>query len=832
MTDRTTDPPTEAVPPLAGHWEEPMKQSGADKQIRVRRNAALWRAATVWALSAAMAVPAARAQPAPDPSADAAATQPLPPQPAPVQTAPATRTMAAPSATRQNSNANGHATTRPGGGIMLNFKDASINTVLDELSAVGGFIVVKQVEPQGRVTLVSKQPVKPDEAVSLLNTVLRNAGYTAIQQGRILKIVQRDAAKRLNIPVRTGSDPAKIEATDELITQVIPLRFADATQLQKDLQPVVNPEADFTSNASSNALVITDTSANIRRIVEIVNALDTHMADAIDVKVFQLEYASAANAARLVNEVFGGTDPRTAQLGQGGNQSGGSRGSDRGGRTGGGFPGGGFPGGPGGDFRQRFQQFMAQQGGQPARTAARVTASSDDRTNVVVVTGPADTLEIVGRVLKELDSNPTADETVFVYRLKNGQSLNVESVMNMLFNGTSTGSRGSTSNLQSNRLQTGATGSRSSNQRGTNRNTGSRNTGGQTSGTGTFGGAAAAQAGRGGAGGANLSAGALRTAGELAGQVSIIADPDTNSLLIRTAPKNYERVRQVLDELDRPVAQVLIKVLIAEITHTDTRDLGAEFSVLNLRASGNGQRVGTDFGVANSTSGVVVQILESNLTATLRALETSGKLDVLSRPYILASDNQLASITVGQEVPFITSSRITDDGGIINTTQYDEIGILLDVIPHINPDGLVILDVAPEISTLTSESVQLNEQVSQPVIAKRSAQSRVAVQNGQTIVIGGLMEDRATESIRKVPLLGDIPLVGELFKRRQNSKSKTELLIFLTPHVASRPDLLQPMSQDELDGTRLVPNAVHPGAFDEHMEGMQRGRTTTQPSGQ
>src|SRR5690606_21625864 len=120
-------------------------------------------------------------------------------------------------------------------------------------------------------------------------------------------------------------------------------------------------------------------------------------------------------------------------------------------------------------------------------------------------------------------------------------------------------------------------------------------------------------------------------------------------------------------------------------------------------------------------------------------------------------------------------------GGIINTTEYGDIGILLDVIPHINPDGLVILDVAPEISALTGSSVQLNELVSQPIIAKRSAQSRVGVRDGQTIVIGGLMEDRKTSTVDKVPLLGDIPLLGNLFKRTRNTKAKTELLIFLTP---------------------------------------------------
>jgi general secretion pathway protein D len=278
---------------------------------------------------------------------------------------------------------------------------------------------------------------------------------------------------------------------------------------------------------------------------------------------------------------------------------------------------------------------------------------------------------------------------------------------------------------------------------------------------------------------------------------------------------------------------VLIKVLVAEVTHNNATDLGTELSVLNMRASGNGQRGDVNLGLIPGQTGLVIQILESDFQATIRLLETQGKLDVLSRPYILASDNQLASITVGQEIPIIQNSRITDSGETINVLQYKDVGILLDVVPHINPDGLVILDVAPTISQLTGETVPISDTAAQPIIAKRSAESRVAVQNGKTIVIGGLMEDRKTESVSQVPILGDIPIIGWAFKRVQHSKVKTELLIFLTPHVAANPDQLQPMSEDELKGTKLTPNAVTPGAFQEHLEGMKRGATqpaTTEPA--
>jgi general secretion pathway protein D len=271
------------------------------------------------------------------------------------------------------------------------------------------------------------------------------------------------------------------------------------------------------------------------------------------------------------------------------------------------------------------------------------------------------------------------------------------------------------------------------------------------------------------------------------------------------------------------VPQVLIKVLIAEVTHDKSVDLGMELSGFNLRTSGNGFKVGSDFSVAAQTGGFAFKLDEQNVTAALRAIASTSTLDVLSRPYILTADNQQASIMVGQEVPFITNTRTTDTGQTINTIEYDDIGIILNVTPHINPQGLVTLDVYPEISTLTGETVPISETLNAPVFAKRSAQSRVAILDGQTIVIGGLMEDRITDTVSKVPLLGDIPGLGALFRRTIKQKSKTELLIFLTPHVAKTPENLTPMSRDELQGAPQVQQAVNDGSFQEHMRGMARG---------
>jgi general secretion pathway protein D len=713
--------------------------------------------------------------------------------------------------------------------VMFNFSNATIDSILDYMSESLGFIIIKDTRIDTRVTVSSRQAVNAAEAVDLLNSVLKPAGYTAVQSGRTLRVMARDKAKKANIPVFFGSDPEQIRATDELITQVMPLGQVDAVKLRQDLTNLFSPDADIASNAGSNTIIITDSSANIRRIAEIIASLNQHTASSTDIKIFQLQYASATTAAKLINDVFK-TDDTT---------SGGAAAAQgfRFGRFGGG--GGGFPGMPGGGG-------AAAGGGTPSdegmRKSGKVLASADDRTNTLVVSGPKDLLPTIERVVKEIDSNPAETNTVFVYALRNGQAQHLQDVLNTLFGtANASGARTTSSTNTLNRTPFGGTssgsmGSGSSGLSGGMNRSSSGSMGGSSSGFGSSFGSSSSSSPRSGGGTFSfggsgstpqLSAAARAASGDLTGQVYVVADPDTNSLLITTAPKFVEKVKMIIAELDHSVPQVLIKVLLAEVSHENTSDIGVQMSFLNKRSNGLGSSVGTDFGLTKATGGLVVSIAEENFQATLRALATEGKVDVLSRPYILASDNQLASILVGQYVPFITDTRIDVNSNVINTVNYQNVGIILNVVPHINPDGKVIMDVAPEISALIpGNGVQISAGVTAPVFSTRSAQSRIAIENGRTIVIGGLMEDKKNTTITKVPLLGDIPVLGNLFKRTQDDKTKTELLIFLTPHVAMEASTLKDMSKDEMGGAKILPNAVAPHAFEEQLKGMQRGATT------
>lgn len=700
---------------------------------------------------------------APPPPPEEPATQPVQEQPA----APVTQKHApAPVAAAPTPVLPPAATAKA---IILNFRDASLDTVLNYLSETAGLAVVRETTVEGRITVTSRQPMTVDESITLLNTVLKEKGYAAVRMGRILKVVTLDEIRKRNVPVRTGNDPAAIEQTDEVITQVVPLRYIDAVKLKTDLAALVPATATLASNAAGNALILTDTSANIRRIVEIVQALDSHMAGAAEVRVFQLKFANATNAAKLISSVFKDDTSTQQQTGS---------------TTGGRFFFGGFRGGPGGMTQNQTQT------DDQARRAPKVTATADDRTNSVVVTGPSDSLRIIEGILKDLDSNPVEEQSVMVYALRNAQAKTLETVLNNLFGTT----------------QTSRTGGTSSSQR----------FGQQTFGS------------------TQVSSTSQQLANGLLGQVYVVANTDTNSLMVMTAPKNFAAVKMILTDLDRAIPQVLIKVLLAEVTHDDKSDIGVEFSVLNLAPFGRKTNLSTSLGVAAQTTsgnpnGLLYTLVDGDFTGILRALETVGKLDVLSRPYILASDNQLATINVGQQIPLITNTRTTDTGNTINTIQYQKFGIILKVTPHVNPDGLVIMDVNPSITTMTGQTVPISEVVSAPVFAERSAQSRIAIRDGQTIVIGGMIEDRKTDTISKVPYLGSIPLIGRLFQRTITQKSKTELLIFLTPLVARNGAELKEMSNHEEGSAKLVPKAIDESAYKEHMKGLKKDESAPAP---
>jgi general secretion pathway protein D len=339
----------------------------------------------------------------------------------------------------------------------------------------------------------------------------------------------------------------------------------------------------------------------------------------------------------------------------------------------------------------------------------------------------------------------------------------------------------------------------------------------------------ATQAGGGGGGGSSAGVNRQYTNSTLIGDALITSDLETRRLIVVTDDDTNENIRTIIASLDQPKPQVLINVVFVQVSHDKGLDLGAEVSYagsigINAEPTGRAPDVAsTRFGLADAAldpthPGAFYRILGRDVNATLHALASVTKTEILSRPSILTRNNQQATIMVGQSVPIITNSRVSDTTNTtINTVQYQDIGIILRVTPFITADGLVEMIVSPEISSLSATTVPISNTVSSPVIDKRSADTVVVTPSDKTVVIGGLISTQTSDRDNKVPILGDIPILGFAFKRKVKSDVKTELLIFLTPHVIQTPEDLARVSSGERQKLDLAPKAFPEGDMNRYI---------------
>lgn len=330
------------------------------------------------------------------------------------------------------------------------------------------------------------------------------------------------------------------------------------------------------------------------------------------------------------------------------------------------------------------------------------------------------------------------------------------------------------------------------------------------------------------------------------GDAIIQIDPETRSLVIVADEETHNEIMKVIKSLDQPKPQVLIKVVFAQVTLTKDLNVGVEGSyTFNMKNQGllssnstttttsNGATGGTVqnttttnsisnmlspgtpgtgslqslYGLAQLPTGSFARITNDNWQATLYALASKGDVTILSRPSIVARNNQQAVMMVGQEIPFVTNSQITDTGQTINTIQYQNIGIILTVTPFITSDRTVEMIVSPEISSLDSQSLTLSPGVSSPIIDKTAAETVVVTPDATTVVIGGMIQKQKSSNIQKVPLLGDIPLIGAAFRYTTLSHTNTELLIFLTPYIIEGTSKMKALTDDEIERTDLPSTA-------------------------
>ena len=284
------------------------------------------------------------------------------------------------------------------------------------------------------------------------------------------------------------------------------------------------------------------------------------------------------------------------------------------------------------------------------------------------------------------------------------------------------------------------------------------------------------------------------------GEVVVVPDKVRNALLIRTYSRNFPKILELIKELDIPLRQVMIDVFITEVTLDDSIEFGVDFSykhndhtnTLKQLYQGTTQKPA---GLAEPV-GISYQLIDDNITAYIRALQATRNLDVISRPQIVTKDNNKANISLGREIPKIKDTKLSTEGAISSTVTYDKVQTVLDVTPHIHPDDYVTLDIMQTIDDVSAETFQISKDFNPQVLIRRSAKTSVRVKDGQTICFGGFVGDQIIENQDKIPVLGDIPLVGLLFQFTSHQRVKTELMIFITPHILQTPQEMLRMTNE------------------------------------
>ena len=637
--------------------------------------------------------------------------------------------------------------------ITVNFVNADIQSVIKTVGEHTGRNFILDPRVTGTVNIVSDKPVSKDLLYQILLSTLRVQGYAAIEGDGFTKIVPEAEAKTNAGPV--GSQAARV-AGDRIVTQVFMLQHESAVQLVPVLRPLVTANNFIAAYPGNNAIVITDYAGNVRRIQRIIESIDS--APATDVQIVRLQNASAIDIAQMLQRVVPEmTAPATAP-------------------------------------------------GTPPKAAVAV----DTRTNALLVR--ADNAQVMARIKTlalGLDGPGAGNGNIYTVFLRNAEAQRIAETLRGLLSGS-----------ESSRTTTTAT-------------TPAGNTTMQTTASTTLG---AAPPG-GGPGGTSSTFSAPPP------NSIIQAYPPTNSIIITAPEPVYRALRTVIDTLDQRRLQVYVEALIVEVSTGRAAEFGVQWNA--GRDIGNGQTAfaGTNFsttvgsnilGIATGTTlagvgtGLNLGIIRGaitipglndangnpiqipNLQLLARALEGDSAANVLSTPNVLTLDNEQATIVVGQNVPFITGTFTPVSGSATNpfqTIERKDIGLTLRVTPQVSEAGAVKLRIYQEVSSVTRDKALV--QSSDIITNKRSLESTVLVDDGQIVVLGGLIQDDQEANVDKIPLLGDIPYLGALFKYESRTHKRTNLMVFLRPVILKDEKAAATITADRYEFIRNVQGTMN-----------------------
>ena len=659
------------------------------------------------------------------------------------------------------------------GQINLNFKDAEVDSVIGAFGHLLNKSFVIDPRVRGKISLETPRPVNRAQAFALLKTVLRQQGFAIVDLGDLYKVVPEADAKLQSGPVEIGAASAR--DGDEVITQVFQLNHESANNMIPVLRPLVSPNNTITAFPGNNTLIITDYAANLKRLSKVIATLDSPR-PAAEVQVVVIKNSIASDIAVAVSKLM-----------------------DENNRGGGGGP------------------------GASSDPSQRVVVMADPRTNSVLIrSANASKLALARSLVEQLDRPANADQAnMRVVYLKNAEATKLVEVLQAVLSGESNGSSNGSSDSSF------GSSSRNRNSGGSMFGDSSSSSSGLSS---SFGdGDSSSGGGLGSQSGINRDRGNQGPTSIKAGGAIIAADPATNSLIITAPEPVYRNIRGVIDQLDSRRAQVYIESLIVEVKANTVAEMGIQWQFGTSRPGQNSVVGGTNFSTGGSNilavtqnpaalasaGGLNVGVVRNgvslfgqtflNLGLLARALETETNSNIRATPNLLTLDNEEARIIIGQNVPFVTGQYATTNNTLsspFQTIERKDVGTMLRVRPQVSEGGTVKMEIAQEISAVVDTS-----QAAGIITNRRAIDSNVLVDDGQIVVLGGLIEDTVEGGISKVPLLGDIPGLGRLFRYDNRKRVKTNLLIFLRPVVlrsadqawdvtANRYDYINQRSQD------------------------------------
>ena len=612
--------------------------------------------------------------------------------------------------------------------VTLAFRDAEISEVISAFSTSMAMPFLLDARVKGKITLETPGPISLDQAYELLVAALSLQGFAVVAADGYAKVVPTAEAKSQFPAMNTEATAAGLS------TRVFQLENEDATQLLAAIRALVPATNPMTAHPSSNSLIITDTRENLRRITEIIRSLDRPNRNAI--RTVSINHGFASDIAQTVDQLI-------------------NRGSsDKGGKL-------------------------------PEHL--RVVILPDARTNrILFQSSDLRRLSQAAELARDLDSPLATPGNVHVLYLKNAEAaVLAQTLQNLYRSGAQTVSSGSRQSSSLTR-PVGATGNASQPNQGLSMSAVQGNGKAPTS----------------------SSAGAPQASilGPEDSGVVIQAEPNLNALLIVAPESLFREIRAVIEKLDVRRAQVFIESLIVEVSADRAAEFGVQFQYLDgLNATGSSGFGGTNFtprgGGANlldlaanplsASQGLNVGVIRgtvsfggatlANLGLLARALETQGAGNIIATPNLLTLDNEEAKIVIGQNVPFLTGSYTTSgnsSGNPFQTIERRDVGTTLRVRPMVSEGGTVRLQIFQEVSSV------VNQRLAEGIVTnKRSIESTVLVEDGEFVVLGGLISDEEGTGESQVPLLGDVPLFGSLFRYETRERKKTNLFVFLRPVV-------------------------------------------------